>query len=112
MAKYIEKYQVELYGFQLVGNHYHLLARFPLGNMALFYRDFNARIAESVKLLVPEFESGPLFERRYASQAVPEKDDIEDYFFYLALQPVSSGLCARVSEYPGRSLFSLSLIHI
>ena len=74
--------------------------------MAHFFRDFNARIAESVKMLAEDFESGPLFERRYCNQALPESGDIEDYFFYIALQPVTSGLCARVSEYPGHSFFS------
>ena len=106
LAKYVEKYKVELYNFQLVGNHYHILARFPGSNMAHFFRDFNARIAESVKLLTDSFEGGPLFERRYCNQVLPEYGDIEDYFFYIALQPVTSGLCAKISEYPGRSFFN------
>ena len=106
LAKYVEKYKVELYNFQLVGNHYHILAKFPGSNMAHFFRDFNARVAESVKLLSESFESGPLFERRYCNQVLPEAGDIEDYFFYIALQPVTSGLCARVSEYPCHSFFN------
>jgi hypothetical protein len=49
---------------------------------------------------------GPVFEGRYREQAVPTKEDIEDRFFYCALQPVSAGLCARISEYPGYNSFS------
>ena len=41
---YQEKYTVELSSFKLMGNHYHLVARFPNKNRAQFMRDFNARI--------------------------------------------------------------------
>ena len=106
LAKYIEHYQAELYAFTLVGNHYHLLARFPEGNMASFQRDFNARIAESVRILVPEFRGGHLFSRRYASQILDMEDTIEHYFLYTFLQPVTSKLTARISDYPGKSFLN------
>jgi len=106
LAKYVEKYGVKLYAFRLVGNHYHLLADFPLSNSAHFHRDFNARVAESVRLLVSNYESGSLFERRYSSQALPTDEDRLDYFFYVVLQPVSSGQCTKISEYPGRCSFA------
>jgi len=103
LAKYTEQYKVELYAFTLMGNHYHLLARFPEANMASFQRDFNARVAESVRILVKDFSGGHLFSRRYSSQIVELEDTIEHYFLYTFLQPVTSKLTARVSDYPGKS---------
>ncbi len=106
LAKYVEKYGVELYAFELIGNHYHMEASFPNSNAASFFRDFNARVAESVRLLVDEFDSGHLFQRRYSIQAIPDFTSVEDRFFYCALQPVSHGLCSKISEYPGYNFFN------
>ncbi len=105
LAKYQNKYGVILYAFNIQGNHIHLVAQFPNNNRAAFFKDFNARVAEAVRYCVPEFEGGPLWGRRYTSQALPLPIDVEDYFFYCALQPVSAGLTQKISEYPGYNSF-------
>lgn len=106
LGRYKDKYDVTLYAFVFSGSHYHPLAHFPGKNRAYFYRDLNARAAEAVRFLVPQFPGGPLLERRYSEQAVPlTQEDIEEEFFYCALQPVHSGLCERISEYPGYNSF-------
>ena len=99
LAKYAEKYGVLLYAFTLVGNHYHMVAKFPLGQRSFFFRDFNARVAQAVKHCVPNYLGGPLFERRYTPQVLLLDEDVENYFLYCALQPVHSGLCERGSDY-------------
>lgn len=99
MAKYAEKYGVLLYAFAVVGNHYHMVARFPCGQRSHFFRDFNARVAEAVRFCVPNYLGGPLFERRFTPQVLVLDTDVENYFYYCALQAVSSGLCQKVSEY-------------
>ena len=106
LAKYAEKYGVKLYAFVIQGNHYHLLAEFVEGTRAAFFKDFNARIAEAVRELVPAFGEGSLFRGKYKPQFLPLEEDVEDKFFYSALQPVSSGLCEKVSDYPGYNSFS------
>ena len=106
LAKYLEKYQVIIYAFVLLGNHYHLLVKFPHGRRSEFFRDFNARIAELVRFYVPEFLGGPLFERRFTPQVLPLDEDLEKYFYYCALQPVSTGLTERISDYDGYNSFT------
>ncbi len=106
LAKYVEKYKAELFAYYLLGNHYHLEIRFPLSNKSAFFKDFNARIAEAVRRLVPGFEGGPLFERRYTPQILADEETVENKFFYTWLQPVTTELCARVSEYPAKCHFS------
>lgn len=105
LAKYQEKYDVELYAKVFQGNHFHLVSRFPSCNRAQFYRDYNARLAEGVRRHVSNFEGGSLFQRRYSEQALPSAEDLEDYFFYCALQPVLAGLCERIGDYPGYNSF-------
>ena len=55
LAHYQEIYNVEIYAFCLMGNHYHLLARFPKGNRAPFVRDFNSILARSLPHMLKEF---------------------------------------------------------
>ena len=106
LAKYVEKHGVILHAFVLMGNHYHMVARFPLANRSAFFKDFNARLAESVRELVPEFIGGPLLERRFTPQVLPLDSDVENYLLYCALQPVHHGLTERFSEYPSYNSFS------
>jgi len=105
LAKYKKRHRMQLYSMVFSGSHYHLLNRFLECNRAAFYRDFNARIAEAVKALVPCFPGGKTFERRYSEQAIPRDKDIVERFWYCALQAVYAGLCRRISDYPGYNSF-------
>ncbi len=105
LAKYQQKYSVTIYSFVIVGNHYHLVAKFPNKNKSLFFRDFNARFAEATRAIVKGYLGGHLFARRFSEQALPLKEDVEDRFFYSALQAVSAGLVEDIKEYNGYNSF-------
>jgi len=100
-AKYMEIFEVITYALVFHGSHTHHLSMFPGCNRAHFQRDFGARTSEAVRAFVPEFGSGHLFARRYAENPLGLPKDIEDRFFYCALQPVLAGLSERIGEYPG-----------
>lgn len=104
-AKYQQKYQVTLYAFVFSGDHVHTASHFPGSNRACFFRDLNARTAEAVRALVPEYRGGSLFGRRYSAELMLSAEDIEDRFFYCALQPVKVGLAAHIRDYPGYNSF-------
>lgn len=99
------KYEFDLYGLVIQGNHYHMESRFPGANRAHVMRDLNSNWQRFVKAHVADFEGGSLWQRRYAEQCLPSNEDIEDYFFYCALQPINSGLCKRIEDYPGYNSF-------
>lgn len=101
LAKYVEKYGAILYAVCIQGSHIHLVIQFPNANRADFMRDLGARIAEGVRMYVPQFIGGPLLERRYTSQMLPQRNDVEYYFCYSALQAVADGLTQKISDYPG-----------
>ena len=98
LAKYAEMFGVILYAFTLMGNHYHLLASFPRLNKAKFMQAFNSIVARLAQTHISGF-SGRLWGRRYADQAVVGEDAIENWFFYIALNPVTSGIVKSVSDY-------------
>ncbi len=106
LARYAEHYGVILYAFVIMGNHYHLLARFPKGNKAAFFRDLNGMISRLTKSRVESFEGGKLWARRVRSQVVPNKEDIVDRFFYIALNPIAAGLAQKLSDYTAYNSFS------
>ena len=99
LARYKERYQIDLFAFQMMGNHYHLLARFPKMNKAKFTRDFNAIFAKLTATHVKEFGGGKLWARPVRSQSVGNESDVMDRFFYAALNPIGAGLCKKLSEY-------------
>lgn len=105
LAKYQEEHTVDSYAYVMMGNHAHGMFRFPEMNRSYFCRDLNARFAEGVRRHVASFPGGPVFARRYAEQALARDEDVEEYFFYCALQPVLSGLCERIEDYPGYNSF-------
>ncbi len=105
LAKYQEVYGIIIYAFIVMGNHYHLLARFPNRNKAKFFKDFNSMIARLTNTHVPQFEGGKLWARRVRSQVVGDKTDIKDRFFYTVLNPVGAGLTRRISDHSGYNSF-------
>lgn len=106
LARYTEHYGVTLYAFVLMGNHYHLLARFPKGNKASFFRDLNGMISKLTQAKVRSFEGGKLWARRVRNQVVPNNEDIFDRFLYASLNPVAAGLVEKLSEYQAYNSFS------
>lgn len=106
LARYQEMYKVKIYAFVLMGNHYHLVARFPECNKAAFFKSFNSIISRLTASHVKTFEGGKLWARRVRPQAVPRDEDIENQFFYCALNPVAAGLCRTLRAYRSYNSFS------
>ena len=96
---YQEKHNATLYSFALMGNHDHVNATFPEANRASFMRDFNSQIARLTKRLVSEVGKGKFWEKRYSEQELARNEDIEEYFFYCALQAVSTELADHPDKY-------------
>lgn len=105
-AKYATRYGVKLYGLAIEGNHIQGPALFPNGNRADFMRDFNASVARAVPYYTPQYPGGRLWGRRYSAEFLPGAEDIEEYLFYTALQPIKDGLVERLKDYPGYNFFN------
>ena len=106
LAKYQEKYGVILYACIFMGNHWHIEGKFPNGNKTAFLRSFNSMFARLVAKHVKEFHGGRLWGRRARAQLLPENADVEHSALYIALNPVSSGLTQKYTEYKGYNSFS------
>lgn len=100
LARYQEIHGVILYCFVVMGNHYHLIAKFPRMNRAAFMRDFNSAVARLVGRHIGVHGRRSVWARRYACQMLPRSEDVRHWFFYAGLNPVSSGIVPKVSSYP------------
>ncbi|MCC6933043.1 MAG: hypothetical protein IT292_07295 [Deltaproteobacteria bacterium] len=109
LAKYQQIYGVVIFGFILMGNHYHLIAMFPNGNRHLFEQVFNRIFANILKRYLNVYRGGPVWARRYRPQALLTAKDVLNYFFYLALNPISSGIVKKLADYNGFNSYYLSL---
>lgn len=105
LAKCQKRYSAIIYAFCIQGNHYHLIARFPGMNKSSFMRDFNSMIAKLVKKHQERFTDGKLWARRYADQVFKRDQDVEQWFFYTALNPVHAGLSKDPKIHPGYNSF-------
>jgi REP element-mobilizing transposase RayT len=106
LARYQHIHSAVIYAFILMGNHYHLLASFPKRNRALFMRDFNSAVARLVGRHVSAHGRRSVWARRYSYQVLLRNEDIFHWFYYVALNPVSSGIVKSIRRYPSYNSFS------
>lgn len=96
---------VKLYGLAIEGNHIQAPAHFPNANRSQFMQYFNSGVARAVTRLTPEHPGGSVFGQRFSAEFLPANADLEDKFFYTALQPIQDGLVEKLSEYPWYNCF-------
>lgn len=104
-ARYSTRYEVKLYALAIEGNHIQKAATFPKANRAHFMRDFNSAVARAVPRYQQDYPGGRLWARRYSSEHLVDSQDLEDYFFYIVLQPVNDGLVDNIADFPGYNCF-------
>jgi REP element-mobilizing transposase RayT len=105
IAKYKTKYQIKIQSLAIQGNHIHMTIESQMGKRAAFMRDLNSKIARDMKRFVPSYRGGKLWGRRYSNEFMPHEDDLEEKFFYVALQSVQDGLTENIEDYPGYNSF-------
>lgn len=105
LALNIKRHAVKLYGIALEGSHIQGPAHFPHENRGAFMRDFNSAVARAVIRHAPTYPGGTFWQKRYSAEFLPSNEDIEEYFFYTALQPIKDGLVEKLSDYPWYHFF-------
>lgn len=99
IAKYSAKYCINLYAAVALGNHYHILASAPDGNLHLFAENVNREIAKRINRMLGR--SGSLWGRRYDDQIVVEPIDALEGLLYILTNPVKHGMVSHPRHWPG-----------
>jgi putative transposase len=93
----IERYEIEVHSYVLMGNHYHLLIKTPEGNVSRAMRNLNGVYTQRFNRLIKN--DGPIFRGRYKSILVDD-DGYQLYVSrYIHLNPVAAKLVVRGEDY-------------
>jgi REP element-mobilizing transposase RayT len=107
IARAIKKYEIELFAFVVMGNHWHFVLRAPRGNLSEFMQYLMSQVARKVNLL--RERHGDLWEDRYACQPILDDASLIDRMLYCLLNPCKAGLVPTVDFYPGLSSYEANL---
>lgn len=100
LARAASLHEVDVVCFSFLSNHFHLIARFPLRNMAEFMRDLQFGIARRINKLREE-RIGPVFETRYDDEILLDETVLLEKISYVVNNPVKDGLVVHPSAWPG-----------
>jgi hypothetical protein len=107
LARAVEVFGVELYGSVFMGNHFHLTAVFPDGNMPGFMGYLKGHLAQAINALWGR--TGAVFERRYSAEPILDDAAVIGRWLYMATNPTAAGLVAQSASWNGFSTLSMSL---
>lgn len=88
---------VELFGFVVMPNHFHLVLRQGKAPLSHFMQPFLRRAALLVQRV--HEQDGYVFERRYRDRPCADPDHLRNSIVYTHLNPVRAGLCADPGAY-------------
>ena len=90
-------FRVEIHGFCLMDNHYHLLIHTPGGNLQRAMRHLNGVYTQRYNRL--ENSDGPLFRGRYKAILIEPDAYLLNVSRYIHLNPVAAGVVSLAEEY-------------
>ncbi len=102
LARYSEIFEVVIYVYAFLSNHYHLLTKSPKSNADEFLENVNRELAR--RLNWKYHRSGKFWSRRYSEQEVPNEDDLLGAFLYITTNPTRHGMVEQPSSGQGCAL--------
>lgn len=92
----VEHHGLEVHGYSLMPNHYHLLVRSPLGNLSRCMKHVDGTYTQRLNLRYGW--DGPVFRGRFRSQMIEEERYLDHVFAYIHLNPFRARLARRLDE--------------
>jgi REP element-mobilizing transposase RayT len=102
LERAIDRYEVEIHGYSLMPNHYHLLLRSRHGNLSEAMQFINSRYTQRVNRL--NRWDGPVFKGRFTSKLVHDESRLSYILAYIHLNPLRANLVTRIDSRSWTSL--------
>ena len=94
-------WEIEVLGYCLMGNHYHICLRTPMGNLSRVMRHINGLYTQTFNRA--SRRDGPLFRGRYKAILVQADTYLAAVVRYIHLNPVQAKLVMQPEDYPWSS---------
>jgi REP element-mobilizing transposase RayT len=109
-ARSLERYGdgIEVYAFNVLSNHFHILARDTKGQLPKVMWYFQTNLAKEVKRLRGS-ATGHVFGRRYDAKLVESEQRFLSRYAYVLCNPVKDGLVEEAGQWPGLSSLDAAL---
>ncbi len=104
LARAKHRYNITIYAYCFLGNHFHLLLKGNKHDIPKFMKDIKSAIAIRLKK-ISGWDGGKFWHRRYDCEIVFE-DKLLQIFCYVTANAVSSNLVSKCGEYPGISSYN------
>ncbi len=98
IARYQEYFQIKIYAYFVLSNHFHLLVKAPLGNVDSFLESVNREIARRINWKIKR--RGKFWSRRYNDLKVLTEADLLNAFLYVTTNATKHGLVKDPREWP------------
>jgi REP element-mobilizing transposase RayT len=92
-----ERFDVEIYAYVLMGNHYHLLMRTRRANLSKAMQWFG--VAYTSRFNLKNRSSGHLFQGRFKSMLVENDAYLLQLSYYIHRNPLRAGMVKRLANY-------------
>lgn len=102
IRKNCEKYQVEIYAYCIMPNHFHLLLKAELKALASFMAVISAKYAFYYNY--KHNRTGTVFQNRFRSQCVEDDNYFWNCMRYIHMNPIKANLCKNAAEYRHSSM--------
>ena len=97
VQEFSERFQIEVYAYVMMGNHYHLLFKTPKGNLSKGMQWFGTTYTRRFNLL--NNQSGHLFQGRFKSIIVENDAYLLRLSCYIHRNPLRAGIVDRLAEF-------------
>lgn len=107
LARYADRWDIELFAWIFMGNHFHLIARSEDLNISEFMRDFQRDVSSEIK-----DETGwdlSVFPKRFDAEKILDDPMLHSKIKYTVLNPVRAGLVEHPADWPGVSSWDYHL---
>ncbi|MFH1809562.1 MAG: transposase [Pseudomonadota bacterium] len=101
LTRALNLFDVEIFAFVFLSNHFHLIVRAAEGQLAPFMSHLQGNIAREVGRLIDW--RGAFWERRYSAEPILDDKSFVERLGYLLSNGVKEGLVNKARQWPGMS---------
>lgn len=101
LKRVVEKFRMEIHGYVLMDNHYHLIVRTREANLSRAIQWLGT--SYSMRFNRRHRRSGHLFQGRFKSFVVEDEQYLSALCLYIHRNPIRAGIADLLSEYPWSS---------